>query len=505
MAEVKKRPDVVSKIARVLYSLKRAKAGANGLKRANNFWIRGYKNYAELQAKSSADIATFMEGLSPEDQASFSNEDIFVIGLVPDHKSKPYFDTDLEEYVVKNITGASVALTYEKAVAKDYKVPGCAYIVFLIGKSAIRPVEVKVAVRTDKRNRLKVLREVKPAAVKKNLRRKSPVAAQRAQVAAARKELRDLRAQRANLTARAQQQRFLRSTLGDNPQQAYKQLNRQHGFTRNLSVSDIASEVMDQFGLVGGQAKYIESAVRTLKSNGDVNTALSIVKSVVDAGTARAIVKHIQGVLTSIRRGNQAGAVDARIAGLKKNIATLRRTNSMIKSDIEELLAAGETVETSPALATLNKRLAKNNNAIAKYRRRLGVYPSNGVFDGGLGTYAQQLQRVNASIVASRQRGATAREALRAAMQKLNAPQQVKQQIAAQALETMVAQQVPLQVAAQQAVQVAAQQGHLLSLPVQQVQQVSLVKPVRRGRKKVVGAQQLGADFSAQQILKMIK
>jgi len=162
------RPDVMSKLATVLYSTVYAKKGAKGLKKAANFKISGYKNFADFNLKAREDVETFVGGLSPEDGASFTNADnILTILLLPQETS-----TGEEGTTNEIVSGKSVALTFDTAVRKEYKLGGGMYITVMLGASAARPVEEKTAERKEKVNKKKQIRRT-PAKILGELKSKA--------------------------------------------------------------------------------------------------------------------------------------------------------------------------------------------------------------------------------------------------------------------------------------------------------------------------------------------
>jgi hypothetical protein len=162
------RPDVMSKLASVLYSTVYAKKGAAGLKKAVNFKISGYKSFADFNMKAREDVETFIGGLSPEDSASFTNADnILTILLLPETAN-----TGEESLTTEIISGKSVALTFDTAVRKEYKLGNGMYLTVMLGASAARPTEEKIAERKEKVNKKKQIRRT-PAKIMSDLKRKA--------------------------------------------------------------------------------------------------------------------------------------------------------------------------------------------------------------------------------------------------------------------------------------------------------------------------------------------
>ena len=164
------RPDVMSKLAGVLYSTKYATKGAVGLKKANNLQIKGYRNFQEFINNAREDVETFIDKLTPEDSASFKNSDnIICFQLLPAKNSSDVTEETTEDSI---ITGKSVILNFDQAINKAYGRAGSMYVLVLVGDSAVRPQEVRKAETKAKLNKKKNARRT-PAKVKAELKAKA--------------------------------------------------------------------------------------------------------------------------------------------------------------------------------------------------------------------------------------------------------------------------------------------------------------------------------------------
>ena len=162
------RPDVLSKLATILYSTVYAKKGAKGLKAAKNFKISGYKNFGNFNLQAREDVETFIGGLSPEDAATFTNnENILTILMLPQQPIENVDDT-----VTNIISGKSVGLTFDVSVRKEYKLGNGMYLTIMFGDSAMRKTEEAVALRTANSNIKKEIRRT-PAKIAAELRAKT--------------------------------------------------------------------------------------------------------------------------------------------------------------------------------------------------------------------------------------------------------------------------------------------------------------------------------------------
>lgn len=165
---VSDRPDVLAKLASILWVLKLAKKGANGLKASPGFKILGYKTFGNLIDSSREDIETFISGLPTEEQNTFSNADN-VIGLMV---AKDVANTGEEDLETLIISGKTVALPFEKLVQKGFAMPGSMYILVLISDKLLRPVEEKIAIRKEKINKKKEAKRI-PGKIKAELKAKA--------------------------------------------------------------------------------------------------------------------------------------------------------------------------------------------------------------------------------------------------------------------------------------------------------------------------------------------
>src|ERR1035437_3676392 len=169
LQQIVNRPDIMSKLATILYSTKNIKKGAPGLKKANNFKISGYKNFADFNLNAREDVEKFIEGLPADDSAKFKNSDnIITILMLPETASSE----SAEDTVTAIISGKSVPLTFDTSVRKEYKIAGGLYLTIMMGDSVIRPAEEQVAERKEKVNKVKQVKRT-PAKIIGELKAKS--------------------------------------------------------------------------------------------------------------------------------------------------------------------------------------------------------------------------------------------------------------------------------------------------------------------------------------------
>lgn len=421
-----KRPDVMQKLASILYTLKTAKKGAVGLKKASNFQIKGYKTFPDMNMKAREDIETFIGGLANDDQIKFNNADnVITILMLPD--STGLVPGDEGDDVVQGIiTGKSVLLPFDSAVRKEYKIPGGMYLVVMIGDSAVRPAEEKIALRNEKKNKRAAAKRT-PAKIKMELKRK------------ANKKLAKLADERAGLKQKAYntkmqlaQANYLRDALGDD--------DIMYGIgKRNMQASNYQ---INKAGIMAGltpEQKGVYSAAQFLLKRGDKTAAKSLLRKM--------------GLHPSVATGSAPATGDAVVAARK----------SELRKKVRDLIKRNEQLMLDLSLAPAQKRLSiksmisKNNSAIKALRARLGTYKN--MTSQALNSKAAMLQQVNAAIEENIAAGNSISQALNTAIAELDATPQQKQMVKQQVMQ-QVASGMPMQYAVQQAVQDAyAQQA----------------------------------------------
>ncbi len=293
------RPDVMSKLATVLYSTVYAKKGAAGLKKAPNFKITGYKNFSEFNLKAREDVENFVGGLTPEDSASFTNTDnVLTILLLAENDN-----TGIAESLTNQIvSGKSIALTFDSAVRKEYKVPGVMYLTIMLGASAARAGEAAIALRKIKVNKTRQSRRT-PAKIMAELKSKAS------------KKLNMLTAKRKEL--------------------------EQDAFTTSMELEQL-STIKGIYGgnttdnrIIRERKKEIEEKIRALSSNNGV-LLLKLHNDGVDDKKALSIKSMISKNNTAIRQYRAKLGTYASLspnAMLKKSVL-LKKTHQLIEANI---------------------------------------------------------------------------------------------------------------------------------------------------------------------------
>lgn len=432
LQNIVERDDVLAKLASFGYSLKTAKKMEKGLKKTATFRIAGYKSFGEFNAKARLDVEEFINGLPEADVPSFKNGDSIVTLLI-----LPQSSTPSEGTTEANITsGKSVALNFEKAVKKEYKLAGGFYLCVFIGQSAVRPQEEKIAERKEKVNEAKQNKRT-PAVLARELKSK------------ANRKLDILKRKRANLQQIAYRTSKQMQQYGSITSEFGTRLDKASKFDASLR-SGVQNTNAVLASLSPDKKALVDSA-RNFAKKGNMKVAGSLLSQ---AGLRNnAIIADYVKNGAGDSRMLQKGVLGAKEAGLRSELGSLKRMNN-------KLLDALKTADSSKK-ASIRSQISRNNGKIRDLDARLGVYKDLSV--KGNNKRAKLLTQVNADIANNIATGSTISEALNAAIAALPVTPQQKQAVRQQVMQ-QVAEGMPLQYAAQSAVQkqVFAQQ-----LPVQ--------------------------------------
>lgn len=417
LQKIIQRPDVMGRLAKILWSLKYAKKGAMGMKKQKNFVIKGYKTFPELNAKAREDVEAFIAGLDEKDAADFKNdENIVTILMTPD--SKPLEAENVNDEI---ITGPSVMLKFDSAVRKEYKIPGGSYIVIMVGKSAVRPAEEKAAARTANRNARKNKVKKTAAKLRKELKHAAEV-----KLSILKKQRERLQEQAYNTRAQMQQDAALAAQLGG---MSIVGANNSAAGTNAFRASLLN-------GLSADDKAIVKSATKMV-AKGKNRAAKTLINSMDNAKIGMQLVFGTPAAST----GDEI--VKARKQALRAQIKKLTAANEQYLLDLN--LAPNESKRRS-----IKSMISKNNSQIKKLRAQLGTYTN--MSNKAKANKAAILQQVNAKIAENIEKGNTITQALNAALAKLDARPEQKQIIKQQIIQ-QVAEGLPIQYAAQQAIQ----------------------------------------------------
>lgn len=414
LQQIIKRPDVMGRLAAILWTLKTAKRGALGLKKTNLFQIKGYKNFPEMNVKAREDIENFVGGLSDADAEKFNNAgNVITVLLLPE---KPAADQEVMDQVVG---GKSVLVNFDTAVRKEYKIPGGMYLVVMVADSAVRPAEEKTAKRQKKQNERANKRRT-PARLKAELKKKA-----QAKLALLKKKRDALDAQAYNLGVEAQQSQYLQNQFGEDILAGIDNMDADAAAAQQVRKNTLA-------GLRGKDKTAYTMGMALLKKG-----KKAAAKEVFSTMKNPDVVDVLNAQITS-----GTDKVNARKAALRK--------------ELRKYVQRGDQLLLDLSMAPENKKLSvrsmisKNNAMIKKLRAQLGTYKN--LSAAGRANKAAMLAKVNADIEANIAEGATISQALNAAIAELNAKPQQKQVIKQQVMQ-QVADGMPIQYAVQQAVQ----------------------------------------------------
>lgn len=413
------REDVMFKLATILYSTVYAKKGAPGLKKAGNFKLTGYKNFTDFNMKAREDVETFIGGLSPDDASKFKNSDNILVILLQPETTVGEDDLSITEI----IGGKSIALTFDTAVKKEYKVPGGMYLTVMVGDSAAKPVEVAIAERKSKVNKAKQAKRT-PGKIIQELNTKAST-----KLAIIKKKGDALL-----LTAR----------------------------TAELELAQFKS-IGEEFGVKGGYAPRVIGGINNF------NKSVEEVKGIVASLDAEhreyfdLAVKYKKAGNEKMAKAMLKALGNEALTGYVNNGApenadsVIKNRKIALKAEIARLDAKGETLLDQLTTETdkgkrlsIRSMISKNSKAVREARMRLGTYKNISV--NGMKKKAELLKQANAAMEANIAAGNNIKEALNLAIAGLGIkPAEevlIKQQVMQQ-----VADGTPMQFAVQQAIQ----------------------------------------------------
>lgn len=428
LQQIVNRPDIAAKLATFAYSTKNVKKGAAALKKAVNLKLSGYKNFADFNLNAREDVEKFIGGLSPEDAGTFkNNENILTILMLPDSTATQYGET-AEEDVNLIVSGKSVALTFDSAVRKEFKIPGGIYLTVMFGDSLIRTSEEAAAERKEKTNKVKQAKRT-PAKIIAELKAK------------ANKKLKGLDAKRNELEADAY--------AASKELQQFANIGKQLGVTNTKLPSMIIGGINKANKAAAEKLAEVNETIATLPAEDKkvLNLAVKYAKSG-KLSTAKALLKELNNPVLSdyvINGLPKSGTevVDSRKKGIIAQIKALTSKNEQLLVDLS--LAPTENMKRS-----VQSSISRNNSKIKELRAVLGTYKNISV--AGMNNKAAMLKQTHAEIEALIAKGASITEALDTAVAKLNAKPAQQEIIKEQVIE-QIANGANPQYAIQQALQ----------------------------------------------------
>lgn len=432
LKEIAIRPDVMGKLAAFTFMTNNFKKGAKGLKKSSDFKITGYKNFAEFNMKARTDVESFVAGLSPVDADEFeNNENIITMLILPDTK------TDNMESDIAN--GKSVVTKFDTAVKKEYKINGGFYLTIMFGNSLIRGVEENKAESKAKQNaKLVAVKQASASKLKAEL-----VAKAKAKAAKIAEVTSKLAGKAAGLGAELEQFGSLADEFGatsTNPRNVLAAMKRYTVETKRFLAKLNPAEKL----------VYTEAMKAMKKGNiQKVNQLL------VGLGNDQ---------LTAIVKGGNLTDADAKLTARKLEI---KKQIKLLDQKNEALLAKLEAAPTPRAKAQIRFDMKKIATKVNILKSKLGVYKD--LTPAAIKSKADLLKSTNAMIADNIAKGATVQQALNAALGKLPATEEIKQQIKEQVIQ-QIANGTPTQYAVQQAIQqVPTAELQIQQLPVEEI------------------------------------
>lgn len=421
------RPDVIGKLATILWSTMYFKKGAKGFKKSSNFQIKGYRNFNELNRAGRVDVENFVGGLAPNDADIFNNdENIVCILVLPEVANNQQLSTEAQI-----ATGKSVGIPFMKAVKAEYKIPGGFYIVIMMGDSVARPVEEKKAIVKENINKRKTEKR-NPARIKAELNRKA-----KARLSRLNSERQKLQGRASKTQLQLNQVTSFANDLGIDVNDPLEAVRRFKDFDK-INKSNLRSLTPDEKEL------YMDAVAYAKKGN------VKMMKAALEEIDNKLITQLVKGGnITSVDMAKKT-----RLKGYRQQLKALNTENENILLRLKECQINGDFREGSAYKRKLTMNIKKAN----ELKTRINALSDLSVTT--IRNKREMMSRANVEIESALAKGASITAALNAALAKLtdittpSERQQMKEDIIQQ-----MATQVPAQFAVQQAIQ---------NLPVQQ-------------------------------------
>ena len=445
---IQQRADIQSKLAGNLLSMKTRSQGSKGLRKAQNFQIKGYASFGQFNMEARKDIEAFMQQLAPEDQQEFTNKsNISVIVALPDENIM----VDDKEQIA---TGPSVIVPFDKAIRSEQKTIGGAYIMIMFGKSAITTEAYKSP--KVKRSASEVS-EQKALLAEKRAKKKERIAARREKEAG-------IKSRKAERLAKARirgeedrlNTRFARDMSGVN-RQAARLAGEQQVLAGEVSQID---KLIDRFGPNIGRGiksvdktydKFITDLKRfepiiSKKDKAIMRSYFSLMNRGKES-EAKSVLKGMENRQLAVMLWKQLPESSIRI--LEREKAPLYAQLEKLRNSIPELMTTLES-DDPKAQARAKSRLAVVNQKIRVIRAKLGTYKE--MSSKAITTKTKMLSETRSSIEANIARGESLKSALQSALGALRVTPAEKEVIK-QEVVSQIQQGVPAVYAMQQAIQ----------------------------------------------------
>lgn len=155
------RPDLCASLGVLVSNAKQYTKGAKALKASKDFRILGYVGYQNFVKKATLDVSKFQSKVGGD----FDLVNNALVVVFQKDEATGDFEGDVQDL-------KSVAITWEKAILPETKIPNAIYLVVLFGQNWIRPKSEKFAAVKLKVNLRKENKRT-PAKIKAELKRKA--------------------------------------------------------------------------------------------------------------------------------------------------------------------------------------------------------------------------------------------------------------------------------------------------------------------------------------------
>lgn len=155
------RPDLCASFGVFVSNAKQYTKGAKALKASKDFRILGYVGYQNFVKKATLDVSKFQSKVTGD----FDLANNALVLVFQKDEATGDFKGDIQDL-------KSVAITWEKAILPETKIPNAIYLVVLFGQNWIRPKSEKFAAVKLKVNLRKENKRT-PAKIKAELKRKA--------------------------------------------------------------------------------------------------------------------------------------------------------------------------------------------------------------------------------------------------------------------------------------------------------------------------------------------
>lgn len=418
------REDVFKHLAILSWNSKYRTKYSAGLRASKDFKMFGYKNFANFNVKARANIEEFVAGLSEADQATFkNNKNILVIVMQQ--------EAQIVEGVEQMINGASLMISFDRAIRADQKSVAGYYIMLVYSDSFANSSEAE--------KEPEVINDPAPAkqnqilAVKKSRKAKNIA-----------KKLRAVNSRRAQLMGRSKQ--LGNQIAGYGMQDAWLKEVFGEDYAAGIEAMNSSNEQWNKdFNKAVKKATrndkaLIKAIAEIKKRNGGKNDA-----------SIRALLKNFDNadLATMIETGEPekgSSKINARRRALNTELKKLTVEATGIMNMIESAKKSGDKKK----VISLQQKLHRISTKIQNLRGQLGTYHK--MSSDALAKKTAIFTKVNADIEKLIARGKNLSDAMETALDKAGVTEGEKELIKQQVVKKVAEGQIG-QYAVQQAIQ----------------------------------------------------